>query len=206
MQVTTGGSRVSPAVKALLTLLASLLVISGFSTGTWSAFSTVKANSGNSFAAGTVLLSDNDSGNALMSLNNAKALDSTSACIVVTYTGTLPATVRLYGSTTGTGLAQYLNLTVTRGTIASPTFPSCTGFTADTSNYVGAGAGVIYNGTLQSYPATYAAGLSDPASGSPHTWTNPESHVYMFAVSVQDNNAAQGLTATPTFTWEARNT
>jgi hypothetical protein len=134
MQVTTGGSKVSPGVKALLTLLAALLLVSGFSMGTWSAFSTVKANSGNSFAAGTVLLSDNDSGNAMMSLVSGKPFDSVSACVVVTYTGTLPGTVRLYGSTTGTGLAQYLNLTVTRGTMASPVFPSCTGFNAATAS------------------------------------------------------------------------
>jgi predicted ribosomally synthesized peptide with SipW-like signal peptide len=117
MQITTGGSKVSPAVKALLTLVASLLLVSGFSMGTWSAFNAVKTNSGNSFAAGTVLLSDNDSGNAMMSLVSAKPFDSVSACLVVTYTGTLSGTVRLYGSTTGTGLAQYLNLTITRGTM-----------------------------------------------------------------------------------------
>ena len=63
--------------------------------------------------------------------------------------------VHLYDTVGGTGLATYLNLTVTRGTISgTPAAGSCTGFTADTTAWSGAGAGVIYNGTLASFPAS----------------------------------------------------
>jgi hypothetical protein len=45
------------------------LTVTG-AVGTWSAFSSTTANLGNHFAAGTVILSDNDSGTALLSQTN----------------------------------------------------------------------------------------------------------------------------------------
>jgi len=195
---------VAGKVGLTLLILALLGVIVG--VGTWSAFSATTQNSGNSFATGTVVLTDDDAGAAMLTLANAKPGDSDTSCIIVTYTGTLPANVRLYGTTGGTGLDQYLDLVVTRGTKAPGGFDSCAGFSADATNYIGSGAGVIYSGTLQGWADSYAAGLVDPTPGSPEVWTNPESHTYKFVVTVQDNNSAQGLTATQTFTWEARNT
>jgi predicted ribosomally synthesized peptide with SipW-like signal peptide len=173
--------------------------------GTWSAFSDTTDNSGNAFASGTVDLSDDDSGSAMLSLTNAAPGASDTACINVTYNGSLPAGVRLYGTTGGTGLDQYLDVVVTRGTIASPSFDSCSGFTPDSTTYGYPGTGVIYQGTLQAFADSYGAGVVDPMSGSPETWTNGESHAYRFVVTVQDNNGAQGKNATQTFTWEARN-
>jgi predicted ribosomally synthesized peptide with SipW-like signal peptide len=194
-------------LKLVVTLL--LMVVLGLAAGlgTWSAFSSTTANEGNSFAAGTVVLSDNDTGSSMLALTSAKPGDSDVSCINVSYTGTLASTVRLYGTTTGTGLDQYLDVTVTRGTAAAG-FDDCTGFTPDATDYDGAGPngnGVVYSGTLQGFADSYAAGLVDPTSGSPESWTNGEAHVYKVSVSVQDNNAAQGLNATQTFTWEARN-
>jgi hypothetical protein len=69
----------------------------------------------------------------------------------------------------------------------------------DPPDYLGAGAGVIFDGTLDAYPDTYDGGLEDPAS-----WADSDTHAYRFAVTVGDDNAAQGLTAGQTFTWEAR--
>ncbi|MGQ0805171.1 MAG: hypothetical protein ACT4PI_15085 [Actinomycetota bacterium] len=183
-----------------------LALLGGALAGTWSAFSATTDNDGNTFSAGTVTLSDNDAGSALFTLSNAAAGSSDTGCITVTYTGSLASTVRLYGTTAGTGLDQYLDLRITRGSFASvPAFDSCTGFSADATNYIGAGAGVIYNGTLQGYADDYATGLVDPTAGTPESWTNPESHVYQIQVTVQDNDLAQGKNATQTFTWEARN-
>ena len=81
----------------------------------------------------------------------------------------------------------------------------CTNFTADSTNYIGSGAGVIYAGLLSAYPTTYGAGIVDPTSGSPETWTTSEAHSYEFVISLNNNAAAQGLSSTATFTWEARN-
>jgi hypothetical protein len=167
--------------------------------GTYSAFSGTTSNTGNSFVSGTVTIGDNDSGATMLSLSNSKPGDSSTGCIKVTYTGSLAAGVRLYSTLTGT-LAQYLTLTVTRGTNTSA-FPSCAAFSADSTDYIGSGAGVIYNGNLSAFPATWSAGLVDPTSA----WAQNDAHAYKFVVTVQDNNAAQGLTSTAGFTWEARN-
>jgi predicted ribosomally synthesized peptide with SipW-like signal peptide len=198
-----------PQTKTIATkvaLTAGVLALIGALAGlaTWSAFSATTENPDNTFSTGTVVLTDDDQGSAMFTMTNAKPGDSASSCIVVSYSGTLPSTVRLYGTTSGTGLDQYLNLQVVRGTKSS-TFPSCADFIADGTNYTGAGPGVVYNGTLQGYPDDYASGIVDPTAGSPESWTNPESHAYQFVVTVQDDDDAQGKSANQAFTWEARN-
>ena len=40
---------------------------------------------------------------------------------------------------------------MTRGTDSSPSFASCANFTADSTNYIGSGAGVIYSGNLSAF-------------------------------------------------------
>jgi hypothetical protein len=126
------------------------------------------------------------------------------ACLLVSYTGTVPVTLRMYGATSGSGLDSYLNMTVTRGSLPSLTAGSCSSFTPDPIDYVGAGPGVVYRGTLSGYPDDYLSGLVDPVPGSPESWTAEERHAYRFTVSVRDDNGAQGLTAGQTFVWEAR--
>jgi predicted ribosomally synthesized peptide with SipW-like signal peptide len=191
--------------KVLVTILLFGIVGAVAGSATYSAFTSTTTNTGNVFSAGTVSLTDNDGGSSsLLALTNAKPGDADTGCIRVAYDGTLPATVRLYASVSGS-LADYLTVTVTRGTDSSPSFDSCANFTADGTNYIGQGNGVIYSGTLSAFPATYAAGLVDPTSGSPESWTNPESHSYRFQISLNDTNAAQDLNGSATFTWEARN-
>lgn len=189
-------------------LLLTLLVLGAFGVlsgaATYSAFSSQTSNSANTFAAGTVLLTDNDLDSAMLSLANAQPGASDTSCVLVTYSGSLSSTVRLYGSIAG-ALAPYLTLTVTRGADGSPVFDDCTGFAPDSTDYLGAGQGVIYQGALSAFPASYAGGLVDPVPGSPETWTGPESRVYRFVVTLADDNAAQGQTATASFSWEARN-
>jgi hypothetical protein len=201
-----GRSRRDRAVGTKLALTMLILGLLGLAVGigTWSAFSGTTQNQGNSFSTGTVTLTDDDSGAAMLTLTNAKPGDADTSCIVVTFTGSLASTVRLYGTTGGTGLDQYLDLKVTRGTKSS-SFDSCSDFVPDSTDYIGQGPGVIYLSTLQAYPDTYATGLIDPTPGSPESWTTSEAHAYQFVVTVQDNNNAQGLSATQTFTWEARN-
>jgi hypothetical protein len=211
-----------PAAKLGLAILVVALIGPAAAIGTWSAFSAVTSNPGNTFSAGTVALCDNDAtpqdcvaGTPMFTMPNMAPGSTGTGCIKVTYTGSLTSTVRLYGATTGTGLDPYLDLKVTRGTYTSPEpgFDSCTNFSADSTNHIGAGAGVIFNGTLQGFPDDYSGGLADPSNcGSPpcaaEEWTNlPESRVYRFDVTLQSTapNTAQGKTATQTFAWEARN-
>lgn len=190
--------------RVLQTLAVTGLTAAVSAVGAYAAFTATTTNSGNSFASGTVAIGDNDAGTAMLSLAAAKPGDADTSCITVTYTGSLASTVRLYASTTGS-LAPYLTLTVTRGTDPSPSFDSCASFTAEGTNYVGAGPGVVYSGPLSAFPATYDLGLVDPTSGSPESWTTSEAHTYLFAISLVNDNAAQGLSSTASFTWEARN-
>ena len=189
-------------------LLASLLVVSAVMAVvgrlTYAAFSATTSNPGNSLAAGTVSIGDNDAGMAMLSLASANPGDSDTGCMRVTYTGSLDSGVRLYAAVSGS-LAPYLNLTVTRGSDPSPSFDSCASFVADGTDYIGAGAGVVYSGALSGYPATYDAGVVDPPSGPAEAWSTSEAHSYRFTVTLGSDPAAIGLTATAAFTWEARN-
>jgi hypothetical protein len=172
---------------------------------TLATFTSAETNGANTFSVGTVALSDNDAGSQMLALTAAKPADSDTSCIRVSYTGSGPTTVRLYGTTTGTGLDAYLTLAVTRGTVSSPSFDSCTGFTPDTTNYIEAGAGVVYLGSLQGFADTYTGASVDPAPAFPETWTTGETHDYRFVITLGNSDAAQGKTVTQTFTWEARN-
>lgn len=196
-----------PGPRLVAAVVALALLTAACGVGSWAAFRAITQNSGDAIASGTVSIGDNSGGSAKLSLSSALPGDTTTGCIKVTYTGSLAADVRLYGTTTGTGLDPYLDLKVTRGTY-SPSDPgdgSCTNFSPDSSDYIGAGAGVIYNGTLRNYPASYSAGLVDPTSGSPKSWTTNEAHVYKLQVTLQNNSAAENKSANEDFVWEARN-
>jgi hypothetical protein len=197
-----------------LTAVAALAVATVVWQSSQSAFTGTTSNPGNSWPAGSVVLGDNDSTDTvkLFTLTNLKPADSTASCVKVTYTGTLPATINLFGTTTttGTSLDQYLDLTVTRGTIGAATVPDCTGFTADGTTYIGGqAAGVIYANTLLAYPDSNAAGLADPHTTTPNVpevWTTGETHAYKITATLQNNDSAQGKDASQTFTWQATNT
>jgi hypothetical protein len=175
-------------------LVATVALLTG--AGTYSAFFSRTSNdgngsgTGNEITGGTVDLTDNDAGNAMFTISNMRPTDPpVSSCITVTYNGTLDSSVGLYGSVSG-GLAPYLNVVVLAGDSAGP-FRDCSSF----SNAVG-----LWSGTLDQFPTSFG-GIVDPIG----TWTSGTSHSYRFSFSLQNTPAAQGLSATVTFTWEARN-
>ena len=191
-------------IRRWLLATAGLVAVSvATSAITFAAFSQTTDSAANSFAVGTVQLGDNDTGNALLGLTDAVPGTSDSGCVTVTYSGTLPAAVRLYGSSSG-ALAPYLTLTVTRGVDPAPSFDSCSSFVADASDYIGQGAGVVYAGSLANYPSTYAGGVLDPPSAA-STWTSGTSRTYKLTVTLDDVAAAAGSSAAAVFTFEARN-
>jgi hypothetical protein len=194
--------------KVFATAVTVALISAVVGAGTWSAFGDTTQNGANSFAAGTVDIGDNDDGGAMFALTGMTPSDpARERCIVVEYTGSAPAHVWLYGTTGGSGLATYLNLKVTRGTMTTPSFSSCTGFSADATEYLtGKGSGVVYDGTLAGYPDSLAVGGIEDPSATRETWSTGEKHAYRFEVLLQSDDLAQGKTATQTFTWEARNT
>ncbi len=159
--------------------------------GSQAAFSGSTDNGANSFASGTVSLSDDDAAVAMFNVSNLKPLDTGTKCITVTYNGSLAAAVKLYAANTG-GLGTYLDLTVEQGTGGSS--GSCAGFVAGSTLYNGTLAGLASSAT--NYGNGIAA-FSPTGSGQNRT--------YRFTYTVQDNNAAQGLSSSATFTWEAQN-
>lgn len=208
--------RLDRKTKAALIVFIIGVIASIAGLATWSAFSSTTSNSGNQFQTGSVTLTDNDSGTAMFNMTGARPGDTVSKCITVSYSGTLTSNVRLYGAATaGTGLDQYLDLKVTRGTFsgATPANMACTdgggsNFVADSASYSGgngAGAnGVMFNARMNLYPTTWTAGIVDAPGGTAEAWTNPELHVYRFDVTVANDNNAASKTHTQTFTWEAQ--
>lgn len=163
--------------------------------GSRAAFSATTDNQSNSWSAGTVAISDDDSASAMFSVTGLKPGSSNQKCIAVTYTGSLtPADVKLYGTIGGSGLATYIDTVVDIGT--GGTFASCAGFSSTST---------LYTGTLANFGSTYTNWASGLAAWSPAS--TPVTRVFRFTTTVQAgaSNAAQGLNASGTFTWEAQN-
>lgn len=183
-----------------LAVLAAVGVLAA--TGVFSAFSSRTDNPGNVVTAGSVTLADDDAGSALYSLTAAKPGDSSASCIAVTYSGTLDATVKLYTPSSIGALGPHVELKIEPGSQASPSFPSCTGFTPDAS-------GALFDGTLAGFAAahdSFATGLADnPGAGA--EWTTGDAVVYRVTATLADDapDAAQGeSTGAHTLRWEAQ--
>lgn len=192
------GTRAKVALSALV-----LGALGGLSAlGVYGLFTATTQNAGNEITSGTVAFGDNDSGAALYSVSDVRPGESVTRCIKTTYTGSLPAAVRLFSPSSPGPLAQYVELTITPGTQASPSFPSCTGFAPDAG-------GAIYTGTLQSFEqtrGTYAAGVATSPAGK-SSWSSGDSVVYRFVATLQSTapDSSQGWsTGAHSFTWEAR--
>jgi hypothetical protein len=191
--------RMSRGRKTLLSLLlvGALGAVAGI--GTFSAFSATTVNAGNTFDAGTVVLTDNDSNTAMYNIVDAEPNDVVVRCIRVTYSGSLASTVRLYTTTPVNAFGQYVTLSIDKGTMPAAAFPTCNTFSSEST---------IFSGTLSSF----AAGNTNWATGAPANpgvqtqWNQNDSLVYRFTLTMQDNPAATGGTSgTHSFTWEAQN-
>ena len=185
--------------KISLTILIAGLVASVAGFGAFSAFSATTKNEGNTFATGTVQIADNDGGGvALYTGTGKKPGDYVESCIRVTYTGSLAASVKLHVSAGITDGTEF-NLKVERGTQTPDVYPACGDF-APTSE--------AYNGTLDTFPTTFAAGRDGKAAGA--AWANNDTVVYRFRITQKDDATANAHTDVKTsgshvFTWEAQN-
>jgi len=190
------------AMRAGVVVAAIILTAFMVLSGSRAAFSGTTSNSANSFAAGTVTITDDDSGSALFSLTGLKPNDTNVNCIEVEYTGSLDSNVRLYAENlAGTGLDDYLTLTIERGTPGL--FGNCGTFVASETVFDSTNP-VASTGEL----AAFAANHTTFANGA-GTWngaTTNDTQTYRFTATLQNDNAANGLDATVDFTWEAQNT
>jgi len=164
------------------------------------AFTATTTNGAQSFSTGSVAISDNDGGSGvLFTVSGLKPGSTGTACITVSYTGSLAAGVRLYGTSPSTtnSLSSYVLLqideTTGSGTI---TYPSCTGFGASTT---------LFNSTLASFGSaktSYATGLSSWNPGGSAT----RDYRFTYTLDSAAPNTTMSSSAAITFVWEAQNT
>ena len=179
----------------------ALLVSAGLvSTASHAAFSAQASNPTSNWEAGTVSLTDDDGATALFTASGLKPGASGSKCIAVTSSGSLPSTVKLYGTGAAStnGLASYLTLTVTQG--AGGSFGTCTGFTP-----LATGSSV-YSGTLDAFGSSATSFATGLGSWAP-TGTGSETRVFKvdYSFSSAAPNSTQAGTASIGLTWEAQN-
>ena len=181
------------AVVMLALVAASLLVLNS----SRAAFSDTADSTGNSLAAGTVDLVDDDVGMAMFTVPNMAPGDSVTKCITVTYSGSIanPAAVRVYSGnyTDSAALADFLILTIEEGTGGS--FVDCSGFILE--NTIESGS------TLATFDTTH----TDYASGA-RVWdpsSTPESKTYRvtFELDLATPDSEEGASVTAlAITWE----
>jgi hypothetical protein len=206
---TVAARRPSRKVATIVSLIAvpAALAASGLvvAQSSYSAYSATTVNPTNNWATGTVALSDDDNNTAAFSASNLKPGSTGSRCIVVSSTGTLPASVKLYGTGAATtnALASNIVLTITQGTGGSAA-GGCAGFTA-----LPTGSGV-YSGTLSDFGSTatsFASGAGTWNTAGVPSGSPAETRTYQltYAVKADAPNSTQGGTAAIGFTWEAQN-
>jgi hypothetical protein len=186
--------------KILRTLLVVGVVGTVAGVGSFSAFTSQADNDNNIVSAGTVVLTDNDGGTTpLYDIADAKPGSTQTSCIRVNYTGSLDATVKLYTPSTIGALGPDVNLKIESGTQASPSYPSCTGFSAETT---------LFDAALSTFPTAYAGGVTDSPGTVATKWVNGDAVVYRVTatLSASAGDAAQGAsTGLHTLRWEAQN-
>jgi len=167
----------------------------------YSAFTSTTQNANNNWETGTVALTDDDSNTAMFSATNLKPGQTGEKCIEVTSNGSLPSSVKLYGSAYSQTklLGTYIDVTVEEGSGA--TFGSC-------ANFVPLATGAkIFSDTLDTFSST----KTSYANGS-GVWqtngTSGEKRSYRITYTVKSStpDSAQGGSAAIGFTWEAQNT
>lgn len=180
-------------IQAAAAIVAALALTSVMVLRTTSAaFTDTTDNASNSWDAGTVTLTDDDSGSALFTATDMVPGDSDTGCIEVTYGGslTLSAAADLYASVSettvgGDGLGNDLDVVVERGAATD----TCDLLLTPTT---------IYSGTL--------AGFNTSGSPLDTGWTPGSGDTvrpFTFTVTLGNDtpNSAQGEGADATFTW-----
>lgn len=176
-------------------LVSSLLVWQA----SYSAFNATTDNPSSNWATGNVALSDDDTNTALFSATNLKPGSTGTKCIVVTSSGSLASTVKLYGTGAAAtkSLDSWIDLTVDEG--AGGSFGSCAGFTS---------SGNVFSGTLNNFATNRTSFANGVGTWAPAGQTAPAtvSRTYRFSYTVNNSapNSTQGGTASIGFTWEAQ--
>lgn len=186
--------------KVLLTVLTVGIAGALAGLGVFSAFSSTTSNPGNTFAAGSVTIGDNDGDSALFSNAVASEPGDYDRCIKVTYTGTLAATVKLYTSAISADGSK-VNVTIHKSAEGAAVPADCTGYVAD-------GAAIYATSTLSVFGTAHSGWANGLASnpGLATKWVADDDVTYRIRLTVPDDNASQGADVSAfTLTWEAQN-
>jgi hypothetical protein len=164
------------------------------------AFSATTVNPSDSWSAGQINLSDDDSNTAMFTVTNAKPGDTGSKCIVVSSSAaqTYTTAVKIYASSIASAtnsLDTNLTLKIDEGT--GGTFANCAGFSAGAT---------LYNSSLSGFTSTYTNFSNGLATSFAPTGGSLQSKVFKFTWTLNSGaaNSVQGGTAGCAFTWEAQ--
>jgi hypothetical protein len=170
---------------------------------TQAAFTDTTSNDGNTWTAGTVVLTDDLNGTLMFNETGLEPGLSTTRCIEVTYAGDLDARVKLYGSglvenaglDSNADLDTLITMDIEIGTAGS----TCASFTPEEL--------IADDVTLAALDALdYSTGLQPTTNWTPDPGTPADlMRPYRFQHTLADDNAAQGDDVTMNFVWEAQN-
>jgi hypothetical protein len=202
--IDTSDRRRRRALRAATPLAALFVAALLIWQGSNAAFSASTYNTGDSWATGNMVLTNNGGGAtfagttaALFTEGNRKPGDTGFKCITVHSGGSLPGSLRLFhGPITGTNsaaLAPYIDLTIDAQAIgaAANVQANCTGYTGGTG-------GAVFNGTLATMPATYAAAAGTAMAGG----TERVAYRIAWTINASAPNAVQSSSAITDLTWE----
>src|SRR3954464_3904229 len=188
--------------KILLTIAVVVVLVGMVAVGSFAAFTATTTNTGNNISSGTVAISQHGTATTLYNVTGQKPGQSTARCVRVTYTGSLPLSVKLYISSGAVGNGSLYNIEVERGSgLTAPAADmNCTGFIQSS---IASGPA-----TLGTFPTTYATGVDGKATGT--AWNTSDFVDYRFTITQNDDTTANAHTSVTssgshTFTWEARN-
>lgn len=162
----------------------------GLATGVLAAAITLLAGVGSAAAVTGPQLTTDSGGRPLLTGSDLAPGRQTENCLVLTYTG-LPAGVNgvgMYGVPAGSGLADYLDLTIDVGS-GGGRFGNCSGFAGAT----------VFSGSLTAFGQAYAAPAGQLLVA---TVPSPAGEVTVrVRLRLRDDNRAQGRTASAIFSW-----
>lgn len=190
------GSRPQRSYRAASIVATAIVLASFFTWRTSSALFTATTDNGpQSFTTGTVTLTDNDASGVMWSVTNLKPGDNDTKCIKVSYTGSLAASIKVYGSglSATAGLEQWIKFTIDEGSSSSVVYPSCTNFAGPTN---------IFNAAISSFGTNFGTGSGSWAPSA----AAAKDYRIKYTVDPAIPNNFQNANLQITITWEAQNT
>jgi hypothetical protein len=181
-------------------LVAALLVWQGSNA----AFSATTDNTGDAWATGNLVLTNNGGGtvyagttSALFTETNLKPGNTGFKCITVQSGGSLAGNLRLFrGAVTGTNsaaLSAVLDVTLDAVAVSASTNvqANCTGYT-------GGSSGALFSGTLDAMPTTYAGASGIAVAGG----TQRVAYRIGWTLNSGAGNSVQSSSAAANLMWE----